>query len=61
MTLTPMKTVGRYVIFSRPRVRPKGVPRYVVYREDVALEEFVRYSRAHAWAVKQKKIDERLS
>lgn len=54
MVLTPMKTLGELTIYSRPKNRPRGTPRYVVFRGVLQLEEFTRYSKAHGWCKKQK-------
>jgi hypothetical protein len=48
--IIPVKTFGVMTTYERLRYRSLGCPKYVVFRNDIALEEFRTKRKALRWA-----------
>lgn len=48
--IIPVQTFGVMTVYERRGYRELGCPKYVVFRQDIALKEFRTKSKALKWA-----------
>jgi len=56
----PVQTIGTFSVYERKGYRSLGVPKYVVFRNDRALEEFRHKIKALSWARRTSRLEERM-